>query len=117
SIWRACTCAPWDCPPPLFAKEQGSIPEWVISMQTDQRTDNLPPLPVLRGAAADLKSLAASVAWQTPAAEPIPFNRFCKTGAEFGYIQRAIDQMHISGDGEFTARCSEYLESCTGAGK
>jgi len=71
----------------------------------------------MRGVAEDLKLLAASVAWPTAAAEPIPFNRFCKTGAEFGYIQRAIDRMHISGDGEFTARCSEYLESRTGAGK
>jgi len=86
-------------------------------MLDNQRTANPPLAPVMRGVAEDLKLLAASVAWPTAAAEPIPFNRFCKTGAEFGYIQRAIDRMHISGDGEFTARCSEYLESRTGAGK
>ncbi len=48
---------------------------------------------------------------------PIPFNRFCKTGNEFANIQRAIDLMHISGDGEFTAACSRLLETALGVPK
>jgi dTDP-4-amino-4,6-dideoxygalactose transaminase len=64
-----------------------------------------------------IKIAAGAVQWPSAENEPIPFNRFCKTGAEFGYIQRAIDCMHISGDGDFTARCSEYLQASTGATK
>jgi dTDP-4-amino-4,6-dideoxygalactose transaminase len=45
---------------------------------------------------------------------PIPFNRFCKVGAEFAYVQQAIDAMHISGDGRFTAACHEVLEASLG---
>jgi dTDP-4-amino-4,6-dideoxygalactose transaminase len=48
---------------------------------------------------------------------PIPFNRFCKVGTEFGYVQQAIDAMHISGDGRFTALCQEVLEKGVGARK
>lgn len=45
---------------------------------------------------------------------PIPFNHFCKVGTEFAYIQQAIDAMHISGDGRFTAACGEVLEASLG---
>ena len=45
---------------------------------------------------------------------PIPFNRFCKVGTEFAYIQQAIDDMHISGDGRFTAQCHALLEKSLG---
>jgi dTDP-4-amino-4,6-dideoxygalactose transaminase len=46
----------------------------------------------------------------------IPFNRPFVTGREFAYMQRAIDGMHLSGDGPFTARVHERLEQMTGAG-
>ena len=47
----------------------------------------------------------------------IPFNRFCKVGTEFAYIQQAIDDMHISGDGRFTAQCHTLLEKSLGVHK
>jgi dTDP-4-amino-4,6-dideoxygalactose transaminase len=47
----------------------------------------------------------------------IPFNRFCKVGTEFAYIQQAIDAMHVSGDGRFTAACREVLEASLGVPK
>lgn len=47
----------------------------------------------------------------------IPFNRFCKVGTEFAYIQQAIDDMHISGDGRFTAQCHALLEKSLGVHK
>ena len=40
----------------------------------------------------------------------IPFNRAELTGNELNYIQQAIEQGHISGDGSFTIRCSELLQ-------
>jgi len=40
----------------------------------------------------------------------IPFNRFCVAGTEFEYIQQAIDQLHVSGDGSFTRKCHQILE-------
>jgi dTDP-4-amino-4,6-dideoxygalactose transaminase len=52
-----------------------------------------------------------------PEPEPIPFNRFCKVGTEFTYIQQAIDAMQISGDGRFTALCHTILEKGVGAQK
>ena len=57
----------------------------------------------------------------------IPFNQPFTTGFEFGYIQQAIDNGCLSGNGEFTKRCHARLEaevcchkallthSCTGA--
>ena len=48
---------------------------------------------------------------------PIPFNRFCQVGTEFTYIQQAIDAMQISGDGAFTQRCHQVLETCLGVQK
>src|SRR5580700_7453175 len=55
----------------------------------------------------------------THLAEPaqIPFNRFCKVGTEFTYIQQAIEAMHVSGDGRFTAACREILEATLGVRK
>ena len=47
----------------------------------------------------------------------IPFSRFCKTGAEFTYIQQAIDEMHVSGNGRFTKLCHALLEEVLGAPK
>ena len=40
----------------------------------------------------------------------ITFNKAPFTGAEFGYIQQAIDGMKICGDGVFTKKCREWME-------
>jgi dTDP-4-amino-4,6-dideoxygalactose transaminase len=57
----------------------------------------------------------------------VPFNRPYVTGCEFAYMQEAIDNAHIAGNGAFSRRCCECLErmigsrrvllthSCTGA--
>jgi dTDP-4-amino-4,6-dideoxygalactose transaminase len=45
----------------------------------------------------------------------IPFNRPYATGAEFGYIREAIANSHLSGNGPFAARCTEFLERESGA--
>ena len=47
----------------------------------------------------------------------IPFNRFSGTGAEFQYVRRAIESMHISGDGQFTRSCQALLEELLGVPK
>ena len=44
----------------------------------------------------------------------IPFNRPFATGKEFDYIRQAIDVMHISGDGQFTKKCQDFLEEALG---
>ena len=46
-------------------------------------------------------------------AAKIPFNRPYTTGAEFAYVQRAIEAMHLSGDGAFTRRAHELLCAMT----
>ena len=40
----------------------------------------------------------------------IPFNRVDIQGNELDYIQQAITNMHISGDGLFTHKCNAFLE-------
>lgn len=68
----------------------------------------------------DRRTVAAAPA---PAEEPakplspLPFNRFCKVGREFTYIQQAIDAMHIGGDGRFTHLCHDTLERSLGVRK
>lgn len=47
----------------------------------------------------------------------IDFNKPYLVGSEFTYIAEAYQQSHISGDGTFTKRSQEYLESCLGAEK
>ena len=54
---------------------------------------------------------------QTEDKPMIVFNQAPFTGKEFGYIQKAIDNKKICGDGEFTQKCSEWLEEKTGASK
>jgi dTDP-4-amino-4,6-dideoxygalactose transaminase len=63
----------------------------------------------------------------SPPALAVPFNKPYVTGAELGYIQEAIDNAHLAGNGPFTRRCTENLRerlgsacvllthSCTGA--
>jgi dTDP-4-amino-4,6-dideoxygalactose transaminase len=47
----------------------------------------------------------------------VPFNRLCPVGTEFGYVQKAIDQMHTAGDGPFTRKCQALLEQELGSAK
>ena len=47
----------------------------------------------------------------------IPFNRPFAVGKEFGYIQQAIDNLHLSGDGLFTRKCHALLEQILGVPK
>jgi dTDP-4-amino-4,6-dideoxygalactose transaminase len=45
----------------------------------------------------------------------IPFNRPALVGAELDHVRLAIEGGHSSGDGPYTERCSELLESWVGA--
>jgi dTDP-4-amino-4,6-dideoxygalactose transaminase len=45
----------------------------------------------------------------------IPFNKPFLTGRELDYIRQAHEAHHLSGDGTFTRRCSEWLARFTGA--
>lgn len=47
----------------------------------------------------------------------IPFNIPPCTGKEEGYIAQVVASRKICGDGEFTKRCSQYLETLTGSSK
>lgn len=47
----------------------------------------------------------------------ITFNRPYATGREFAYIQQAIDNVHLSGNGPFTERCARWLEDHTGSAR
>ncbi len=47
----------------------------------------------------------------------IPFNKPYLTGRELGYIRQAHEAHHLSGDGSFTRRCSEWLARATGCRK
>lgn len=45
----------------------------------------------------------------------ITFNKAPFTGAEFGYIQQAVDALKICGDGLFTKKCNAWIEERFGA--
>jgi dTDP-4-amino-4,6-dideoxygalactose transaminase len=45
----------------------------------------------------------------------IPFNRHYVTAAEFAYVRQAIENMHLSGDGPFTKRAHQLLQTMTQA--
>ena len=47
----------------------------------------------------------------------IRFNVPPNAGKEMEYVKQAIDSMHICGDGQFTKKCSEFIENQTGTGK
>ncbi len=47
----------------------------------------------------------------------IPFNRAHADSREFEYIQAAVAQGHISGDGPFTKKCQSILETVAGCPK
>ncbi len=44
----------------------------------------------------------------------IPFNRPHVTGREFHYVSEAIEAGHLSGNGDFTRRCTGWLQRTTG---
>ncbi len=48
---------------------------------------------------------------------PIPFNCVSRVGTEAKYIEQAFERMHICGDGIFTRRCHEILETSLGANR
>ena len=43
----------------------------------------------------------------------VPFNRPTITGPEYDYIKAAVDSGHLSGNGPFTKRCQQWIESAT----
>jgi dTDP-4-amino-4,6-dideoxygalactose transaminase len=45
----------------------------------------------------------------------VPFNRPLVIGTELGYVQDAIDNAHLSGNGPFTRRCTDSLKEFLGA--
>lgn len=47
----------------------------------------------------------------------IPFNRPFASGKELDYIQQAINNTHLSGDGPFTKKCQAVLEKVLGVPK
>ncbi|MGG4049553.1 dTDP-4-amino-4,6-dideoxygalactose transaminase [Paenibacillus favisporus] len=47
----------------------------------------------------------------------VPFNVPCTTGKEQDYIQKAIGKMKLSGDGEFTKLCNQWIENNFGTQK
>ena len=47
----------------------------------------------------------------------IRFNVPPCTGNEFQYIKKAVENQHICGDGEFTKKCSAWIEERTGTAK
>ncbi len=47
----------------------------------------------------------------------IPFNRPPYVGREQEYIEEAIKDRKICGDGEFTKRCNNWIETITGTTK
>ena len=47
----------------------------------------------------------------------IPFNKPPLVGNEFEYMQQAIKDGHISGDGTFTKKCHHLLEGSLGVVK
>lgn len=51
------------------------------------------------------------------ASEFIQFNRPYATGKEHGYIQNALDSLHVSGDGRFTKLCHQWIEQRTGCAR
>ena len=40
----------------------------------------------------------------------IPFNKISLQGNEIKYIEESIKKSHISGDGNYTKKCSDFLE-------
>ena len=50
----------------------------------------------------------------SPSLAPIPFNRAHFPAKAFGYMQQAIENGHISGNGPFTRKCEEMIGAILG---
>lgn len=61
----------------------------------------------------DLMSMTA----QKNNPHPIPFNRPFLVGKELDYIAQAVKAGHLSGDGPFTKKCHEFLETLHPGGR
>ena len=48
---------------------------------------------------------------------PVTFNKPTRVGKEFEYMQQALQNDHISGDGEFSKKCHALLEDALGVPK
>jgi dTDP-4-amino-4,6-dideoxygalactose transaminase len=62
------------------------------------------------------RGVVAYLNWRCPLSY-IPFNRPFAVGREFDYIQQAIANMHLSGNGPFTKKCHAWLEERIGCHK
>src|SRR4030095_6632381 len=60
---------------------------------------------------------SASFSARLVARSHIPFNRPSMVGKELEYIQQAVNNMHLSGDGTFTQKCHTWLEQQVGCHK
>ena len=49
--------------------------------------------------------------------QTIPFNRPSFVGDEWTYLQSAVSEGHLSGDGQFTASCNSILEEALGVAR
>jgi dTDP-4-amino-4,6-dideoxygalactose transaminase len=47
----------------------------------------------------------------------VPFNKPLLVGNEQKYMEEALGNLHLSGDGPFTKRCNEFLEKVVGTSK
>src|SRR5258708_26166648 len=45
----------------------------------------------------------------------VPFNKPYVTGRELDYIQQAVQNRHLSGNGPFTRQCQAWLEARVGS--
>src|SRR5579871_3587505 len=95
------------------ARRRPSTPERRI----DPRAFLLPDRRTTAPAAPEPSSQVPASPAPAESLPALPFNRFCKVGKEFTYIQQAIDAMQISGDGRFTHLCHDLLERSLRVGK
>lgn len=48
---------------------------------------------------------------------PIPFTKVTLTGNELSYVEAALKDLHLQGDGPIAKRCEQFLEKMTGTAK
>ena len=49
--------------------------------------------------------------------QQIPFNQPYLTGDELAYLEQALSQQHLSGNGPLTQQCQAFMEQMTGSAK
>lgn len=81
-------------------------PRIPVEANEEHRTRLAGAVPLQRTRAAEPPEAATA---------PVPFNRPYVVGTELRYVAQAMAAGHISGDGAFTARCSEELRRRTGS--